>query len=537
MSFIAMPLSAFPKTFGITELKKGYFPHLFNRMENQDYVGPVPAKDYYLPETMSVEGRKAFETWHDQQRANQVVFNFAEELIAYCKSDVRLLKEGCLTFKDVWSNYSTFNPFDCITIAAACNRDLRENHMIKDSIASEPTYGWKLNMNQSLAAKEWLTWQENQLRQTALENLSPEDLEAHDLMAMAYPDHDHPSYRNYLQTGENCGEFTIPETNFKVDGYDPDTKTVYEFNGCFWHGCPKCYPIGDEKHQRFDGRTFFDVHELTKHRVQKIKSKGFQVVEIWECEWRQMKATNPDIQEFVKRLEFTDALNPRDAFCGGRTNAAKLYHQVNPTEKIYYLDYTGLYPWLNKTACYPKGHPTFISQPGTVDIRRYFGFVKCKILPPHELYPPVLPYHHNGLLTFPLCAKGLEEEMEKPVLQRSATCHHTPEERCLIGTWCTPELDKAVEMGYEVQYIYEVWHFNERVEGLFEHYVNNWLKLKQEASGWPEWVGNDEDKKQQYIRDYHQKEGILLNYDNIKYNPGLRAVAKIALNSMWGKFG
>lgn len=182
-----MPLSAFPKTFGITELKKGYFPHLFNCMENQDYFGPVPAKDYYLPETMSVEGRKAFETWHDQQRAKQVVFNFAEELIAYCKSDVRLLKESCLTFKDVWSNYSTFNPFDCITIAAACNRDLRENHMIKDSIASEPTYGWKLNMNQSLAAKEWLTWQENQLRQTALENLCPEDLEAHDLNVNGLP--------------------------------------------------------------------------------------------------------------------------------------------------------------------------------------------------------------------------------------------------------------------------------------------------------------------------------------------------------------
>ena len=24
---------------------------------------------------------------------------------------------------------------------------------------------------------------------------------------------------------------------YKVDGYEPITKTVYEFNGCKWHGC------------------------------------------------------------------------------------------------------------------------------------------------------------------------------------------------------------------------------------------------------------------------------------------------------------
>jgi hypothetical protein len=59
--------------------------------------------------------------------------------------------------------------------------------------------------------------------------------------------------------------------------------------------------------------------------------------------------------------------------------------------------------------------------------------------------------------------------------------------------------------------------------------------LKQETSGWPEWCqsGND---KWGYIRDYHEKEGILLGYNNIKKNAGLRALAKLMLNSFWGKF-
>ena len=60
--------------------------------------------------------------------------------------------------------------------------------------------------------------------------------------------------------------------------------------------------------------------------------------------------------------------------------------------------------------------------------------------------------------------------------------------------------------------------------------------MKQEASDWPEWCQN-ENNRWRYIRDYHEKEGILLAYNDIKKNPGLRALAKLMLNSFWGKFG
>ena len=154
-----MPLSTFPETFGLTELKKGYFPHKFNILANQNYVGIVPALDYYMPETMSPEGKQALETWHQEQREKDVVFDFQQELLEYCESDVRLLKQGCLTFKRLFEAQAGFNPFDHITIASACNMDLRMNRMIPNSIASEPTLTWKKNnVNQSYEAIEWLTW-------------------------------------------------------------------------------------------------------------------------------------------------------------------------------------------------------------------------------------------------------------------------------------------------------------------------------------------------------------------------------------------
>jgi len=101
-------------------------------------VGIVPALDYYMPETMAPKARQALEKWHQEQRDKEGVFDFQKELVAYCKSDVRLLKEGCLTFKRLFETLAGFNPFEHITIASACNRDLRMNRMIPNSIASEP---------------------------------------------------------------------------------------------------------------------------------------------------------------------------------------------------------------------------------------------------------------------------------------------------------------------------------------------------------------------------------------------------------------
>ena len=164
LSFFQMPLSAFPKTFGLTELKKGYFPHKFNIPEHQTYVGIVPALDYYMPETMSPEGKQALEKWHQEQCANNMVFDFQKELVEYCESDVRLLKQGCLTFKRLFEAQVGFNPFDHITIASACNMDLRMNRMIPNSIASEPTLGWKNSINYSNVSNGSLGVSKNSLR-------------------------------------------------------------------------------------------------------------------------------------------------------------------------------------------------------------------------------------------------------------------------------------------------------------------------------------------------------------------------------------
>jgi len=100
--------------------------------------------------------------------------------------------------------------------------------------------------------------------------------------------------------------------------------------------------------------------------------------------------------------------------------------------------------------------------------KKVFGIVQCKILPA-KLYFPVLPVKQKKL-TFPCCNQCAIDECR--------VCNHTEEQRCLIGTWATPELYKALEMGYILKEVYEIHNFKKR-KGLFQKYIDNNLFLFQ----------------------------------------------------------
>ena len=231
-------------------------------------------------------------------------------------------------------------------------------------------------------------------------------------------------------------------------------------------------------------------------------------------------------------------LEPREAFFGGRTGAVALHAVAEEGEEIRYVDVTSLYPWVNKNCPYPIGHPQIITQPVDQSLGSYFGIATVDILPPAGLFHPVLPMRSGNKLTFPLCRTCVQEEQAKPMLSRNHYCPHSDADRTLRGTWCTPELVKAMEKGYTLVKIHEVWHFppEQRQTGLFKDYVNTWVKLKQESAGWPSWCQTVEQKRD-YILRYQEREGIRLDIASIAKNPGRKATAKLMLNSFWGKFG
>ena len=148
----------------------------------------------------------------------------------------------------------------------------------------------------------------------------------------------------------------------------------------------------------------------------------------------------------------------------------------------------------------------------------------------------MLPYRTHDKLTFPLCRSCVEEHIDRPLHDKVSQCYHSNPERTLTGTWCTTELEKAVSSGYVILHVHEIWHFTDSRVGLFADYVNTWLKIKQEASGWPADCITPEQRRA-YIDAYEAREGIRLDVPHIEHNPGRRTLAKTMNNSMWGKFG
>ncbi|CAG2200579.1 unnamed protein product [Mytilus edulis] len=386
-------------------------------------------------------------------------------------------------------------------------------------------------------------------------------------------------YNIMIQHAKRGGEKKLFINNkcYKVDGYYYDRenkmRNVYEFFGCYWHGCTKCYSPEEICKKDRNKKTMKELYDQTKERLKTIEDylkPNVKIHTIWECEFDQQKY--PEVDPHLKPID------KRDAFYGGRTETIQLYNNLSDL-KGRYVDFCSLYPSVNKYCKYPIGHPITYTDISVDDYiknphRNYFGIMKCKILPPKGLYHPVLPYKQSTSdnthkLLFGLCRTCMNKISFKckhidassdPTLNKhdkiheikrckecknikNEKCIHSDEERVIVGTWSTIEIDKAIEKGYELQKIYELEHFEKTSTDIFKLYVDTFMKYKQEASGCkcdPKYCKNDckNDKecktKIQYIIDNTAYD---LDIDKVKYNSGLRFIAKICLNNLWGHFG
>ena len=89
-----------------------------------------------------------------------------------------------------------------------------------------------------------------------------------------------------LQTfdSEN-GEYIINGTKWKADGYDPNTNTIYEFHGDYWHGNPKKY--SSETINEKTKTPMGELYNKTLEREKKIIELNYKLVVMWEMDWKQ----------------------------------------------------------------------------------------------------------------------------------------------------------------------------------------------------------------------------------------------------------
>ena len=99
--FFLQPLTDLSNTYNIDTLK-GHFPHLFNRPENQNYIGNIPAEEMFGVKNMSpTHYTNDFKPWYETQK-NITDWNFKKEMVTYCRADVELLSKTILKFRKMY---------------------------------------------------------------------------------------------------------------------------------------------------------------------------------------------------------------------------------------------------------------------------------------------------------------------------------------------------------------------------------------------------------------------------------------------------
>ncbi len=165
----------------------------------------------------------------------------------------------------------------------------------------------------------------------------------------------------------------------------------------------------------------------------------------------------------------------RRSYFGGRVEA---FSNPKWDAVVCYMDINSLYPNVMYRNKFPIGKPLKLQKldlPSFMYVlNRFEGFVNCKIRVPKMKVQP-LPYFSNGKLIFPY---GILE-----------------------GHWAFPEIRLALENGCELLEIHECYYFTES-EYIFKDYIDKFYPLKKSAT-----------------------------------DEGIRALIKLLLNSLYGKFG
>lgn len=494
MSFFPQPLEALPKAFGLDSslVAKGYFPHLFNTEENQNYIGKLPGACYFSPQLMKKEKRESFLAWYEENKMSDWILR--DELIKYCANDVLILRICVMEYRMLVKRLMGLDPLTrCFTLASVAMEIFRTKTLPESFMAITPPRGYSGRHN-SIEGCAWL-----------------------DTIEITR----HLKLRREWRVGP-----------YFLDGYLHETGEAFEFNGCFYHGCPSCFP-DPTMINNVSKKCMGELFESTQEKEEYLTGLGFKVVSFWSHDIKTMSDRFKNVflerKDYYRKLQKYGPVSIREAFFGGRTNNISFLHDCAPDEQIRYVDFTSLYPSLLRKKCFPYGHPKVIRRNFDYTLDSHFGFVKCIILPPKDLFIPSLPIRSNNKLVFPLCSKCSE-------VQQNSKCEHSDSERSMVGTWATCELKLALKKGYKIIEIIEVLDYEKSPNNIFKKFVDPLLKEKQTNSGWPTWVKTEEDKEK-YIRDYFEKEGIQLEKEAIKLNVGLRNLIKFIVNSLWGKFG
>ena len=142
--------------------------------------------------------------WYESQKN---IFNNRHVLTQYCQDDVTVLRQTCQLFRRDFIEVGNVDVFlESCTIASTYNKVFRKSFLKPETIGLIPSGGYSCNRNYSKKALMWIL-------------------------------HLQEEGKCKILHARNGREYRLPELpQFSGDGYCSETRTVFEYMGCFFHG-------------------------------------------------------------------------------------------------------------------------------------------------------------------------------------------------------------------------------------------------------------------------------------------------------------
>lgn len=525
--FIPTRLRAMSADFGIDEVAKGFFPHKLMTVKfmndnalNQFIIRKPDRKFFYndfAPGRSGEEEQIELDIFLDEFYGTDDLWDLKEDAIQYCISDTLLLGCTLKVFREktmeltadverVDVDYVEFDPLQFVTLPSAVMKFYMSQMLPSNTIGIIDRYP-------CLVRKEvdtWILYEEKTLE-------------------------------TFIQRNIKVGDHV-------VDGIYMDT-TAYMFLPCYDHGCDLCYP-GAGRNMR-KNKFFHQCLRECRQRLREIQSLGKRVRFMWEHDWNVCKKTAAFIEwnrSNRHRIELRTSLDPREAYKGGISELYKLRVEGN----IQMVDFVSQYPTalLGKSIDpysqqavswkLPTGTPIIINKPGNYVVNReILGIAKVCVLPPTNLYAPFLGYkvESKTLMSYEVLYGLCRTCMSERNLQ---LCTHTHnDDRAIVGTWTLSELYYAMDLGYVILNWFEVWEYPGADDSIFKAFILPFMKTKIlcKRKGL---VDNDNQFTEAgaQVRNYLESvSNETISADDFKDSPAERTIAKLMMNSFYGKWG
>lgn len=502
LCFIPTALRNMSLDFGITEYKKGHFPHKWmtlDRIEDCLEIGisDRPDERYFDTDFKSAKDRAEAKEWITRFVNEPSKWNFKKDAIDYCISDTILLSETLKRFREHTMQMcetierpedvemESFDPFQYMTLASAMMSFYFGQCLPEQTIACIDRY----SILQEAKARAWL------------HSIGKQD---------------------YWKKGE-----------YAIVGEDEDH--YYAFYSCEIYGCKTCFPSIQQG--QWHPRLQMTYEMARRQRVEVERQLTKPIIGIWEHE------------EFKINDHYL-GLDPRDAYKGGKTECYKL---VVPQECAM-VDFVSQYP----TVCFgesvdpldctsermlewplPIGQPNRMYRPQSYDWNKEcLGIAKVQVLPPQNCYAPFLSYRTIGAYNeMEVCYGCCKACMD---LHQTTECFHSPEERAFVGTWTISEIRYALSIGYTILDVVEVWEYPSKSHTLFRSFIVPFMynKIVSKTGGCVDHSRTEFTEKGKQVALYLRH---LLNRDvsplEFTDSPARRTVAKLIQNAFTGKWG